>query len=110
MKPFVRRPATAGLAIAGKGRLCFFQLFDPRAPQDGGGVNSGPRLQPRISLLGFDPRKYRDRLDQSPCALNILDFKDVAHARLTLFNDTSHYTVNPDIPAGRLSKVWAQRT
>jgi broad specificity phosphatase PhoE len=62
------------------------------------------------SLLGFDPRKYRDRLDQSPCALNILDFKDVAHARLTLFNDTSHYTVNPDIPAGRLSKVWAQRT
>ncbi len=59
------------------------------------------------SLLGFDPRKYRDRLDQSPCALNILDFKDVAHARLTLFNDTSHYTVDvPDVPHGRLSKVW----
>ena len=62
------------------------------------------------SLLGFDPRKYRDRLDQSPCALNILDFKDVAHARLTLFNDTSHYALNPEVPAGRLSKVWAQRT
>lgn len=59
------------------------------------------------SLLGFDPRKYRDRLDQSPCALNILDFKDVAHARLTLFNDTSHYTVDvPEVPHGRLSKVW----
>ncbi len=58
------------------------------------------------SLLGFDPRKYRDRLDQSPCALNILDFKDVAHARLTLFNDTSHYKVNPEMPHGRLSKVW----
>ena len=63
------------------------------------------------SLLGFDPRKYRDRLDQSPCALNILDFKDVAHARLTLFNDTSHYTVDvPSVPSGRLSKVWDQRT
>jgi len=63
------------------------------------------------SLLGFDPRKYRDRLDQSPCALNILDFKDVAHARLTLFNDTSHYTIDvPDVPHGRLSKVWNQRT
>jgi probable phosphoglycerate mutase len=63
------------------------------------------------SLLGFDPRKYRDRLDQSPCALNILDFKDVAHARLTLFNDTSHYTVDvPDVPHDRLSKVWNQRT
>jgi len=63
------------------------------------------------SLLGFDPRKYRDRLDQSPCALNILDFKDVAHARLTLFNDTSHYTVDvPEVPHNRLSKFWNQRT
>jgi len=59
------------------------------------------------SLLGFDPRKYRDRLDQSPCALNILDFKDVAHPRLTLFNDTSHYTIDvPEMPRARLSKVW----
>jgi probable phosphoglycerate mutase len=63
------------------------------------------------SLLGFDPRKYRDRLDQAPCALNILDFKDLAHARLTLFNDTSHYTVDvPEVPHDRLSKVWNQRT
>ena len=61
------------------------------------------------SLLGFDPRKYRDRLDQSPCALNILDFKDVAHARLTLFNDTSHYTVDvPAVPQRRLSKTWSE--
>jgi probable phosphoglycerate mutase len=60
------------------------------------------------SLLGFDSRKYRDRLDQSPAALNVLDFKDVSHARLTLFNDVSHYERNvPDVPAGRLSKVWS---
>lgn len=58
------------------------------------------------SLLGFDPREYRDRLDQSPAALNVLDFKDQAHARLTLFNDTSHYCNEPEIPKGRLSKVW----
>ena len=44
------------------------------------------------SLLGFDPRRYRDNLDQSPAALNIVDFRDAAHARLTLFNSTSHYT------------------
>jgi probable phosphoglycerate mutase len=62
------------------------------------------------SILGFDPRKYRDRLDQSPCALNILDFKHLTHARLTLFNDTSHYAVDvPDVPSGRLSKVWSKR-
>lgn len=60
------------------------------------------------SLLGFDPRKYRDRLDMNPCALNILDFKDLTTARLTLFNDTSHYDVAvPDMPAGRLSPEWA---
>ncbi|MEO8033941.1 MAG: histidine phosphatase family protein [Acidobacteriota bacterium] len=59
------------------------------------------------SLLGFDSRKYRDRLDQSPAGLNILDFKDIDQARLTLFNDTSHYAdAVPEIPTGRLSKVW----
>jgi probable phosphoglycerate mutase len=59
------------------------------------------------SLLGFDPRKYRERLDQSPCALNILDFRDLGHARLTLFNDTSHYEGDvPEVPHGRLSKTW----
>ncbi len=62
------------------------------------------------SLLGFDPRAYRDRLDQSPASLNILDFKDPTHARLSLFNDTSHYapsaSATPDMPSGRLSKWW----
>jgi probable phosphoglycerate mutase len=63
------------------------------------------------SILGFDPRKYRDRLDQSPAALNVLDFKDLAHARLTLFNDTSHYAEQeiPDVPRNRLSKVWDEK-
>lgn len=62
------------------------------------------------SLLGFDPRRYRDNLDQLPAALNIVDFKDPAHARLTLFNDTSHYAEAglslPGVPAARLSRVW----
>ncbi|HTH47606.1 MAG TPA: histidine phosphatase family protein [Candidatus Limnocylindria bacterium] len=61
-------------------------------------------------LLGFDPRTYRDRLDQSPACLNILDFKDPAHARLTLFNDVAHYADAglelPAAPKGRLSKWW----
>ena len=62
------------------------------------------------SLLGFDPRKYRDRLDQSPCALNVIDFKDLTHARLTLFNDTSHYETMPGVPQGRLSKAWNEKS
>ncbi len=53
------------------------------------------------SLLGFDPRRYRDNLDQSPAALNIVDFKDAAHARLTLFNSTSHCSSKErSIPSG----------
>jgi broad specificity phosphatase PhoE len=66
------------------------------------------------SLLGFDPRRYRDNLDQSPAALNIVDFKDLTRARLTLFNDTSHYAdaglAIPAVPAARLSKWWSDST
>src|SRR3954468_13060121 len=62
------------------------------------------------SLLGFDPRRYRDSLDQNPAALNIVDFKDAVHARLTLFNDTSHYAMDglaiPAVPYSWLSKAW----
>lgn len=59
------------------------------------------------SLLGFDPRRYRDNLDQKPAALNIVDFRDPTRARLTLFNDTSHYKAAiPEIPKARLSKWW----
>jgi probable phosphoglycerate mutase len=62
------------------------------------------------SLLGFDPRRYRDNLDQSPAALNIVDFRDPSRARLTLFNDTSHYEHGglaiPAIPSARLSGWW----
>jgi probable phosphoglycerate mutase len=64
------------------------------------------------SLLGFDLRRYRDHLDQSPASLNILDFKDGMHARLSLFNDVSHYAPSPsetpEVASGRLSEVWSR--
>ena len=62
------------------------------------------------SLLGFDPRRYRDNLDQKPAALNIVDFRDATRARLSLFNDTSHYDKGgvaiPEISKSSLSKWW----
>ncbi len=58
------------------------------------------------SLLGFDARGYRDRLDQSPACLNILDFRDPVRARLMLFNDLSHYAGEPARAAAHLSKWW----
>ena len=58
------------------------------------------------SLLGFDARGYRDRLDQSPACLNVLDFKSPVRARLMVFNDVSHYVDQPPRSDGRLSKWW----
>jgi probable phosphoglycerate mutase len=36
----------------------------------------------------------------------VLDFRDSVHARLTLFNDTSHYSERPRVPTQNLSKWW----
>src|SRR5689334_13907609 len=58
------------------------------------------------SLLGFDARGYRDRLDQAPACLNILDFKDPVRARLMLFNDISHYQATPRVSETNLSRWW----
>jgi broad specificity phosphatase PhoE len=61
------------------------------------------------SLLGFDMRSYRDRLDQSPAALNILDFMSEVRPRLRLFNDVSHYEGIPArVLSQRLSKWWSR--
>jgi broad specificity phosphatase PhoE len=58
------------------------------------------------SLLGIEARGYRDRLDQAPACLNIVDFKDPVRARLMLYNDTSHYAQHTRRAEGQLSKWW----
>jgi broad specificity phosphatase PhoE len=55
------------------------------------------------SVLGIDARGYRDRLDQAPACLNVVDFKDVVRARLMLYNDTSHYAAHPRRDTAQLS-------
>ncbi len=66
------------------------------------------------AILGFDPRRYRDHLDLNPASLTILDFRNAAEARLSLFNDVAHYAKDglaiPPVPGGRLSKVWGEET
>jgi probable phosphoglycerate mutase len=58
------------------------------------------------SLLGIDARGYRDRLDQAPACLNVLDFRDPVRVRLMAFNDTCHYAAHPRVPEGNLSRWW----
>lgn len=60
-------------------------------------------------LLGIDARGYRDRLDQSPACVNVLDFRDPVRARLMLYNDTSHYDDHPRYARAGLSKWWDGR-
>ena len=58
------------------------------------------------SLLGVDARGYRDRLDQAPACLNILNFRGPVRARLMLFNDVSHYAEQPRLGVSHLSRWW----
>jgi len=60
------------------------------------------------SLLGFDPRGYRDRLDQAPACVNVVDFCNPVRARLMLFNDTSHYAQRPRRAERNLSRWWGR--
>jgi probable phosphoglycerate mutase len=57
-------------------------------------------------LLGIDARGYRDRLDQSPACLNVLDVRDSVRARLMLMNDVSHYADRARKPTRHLSPWW----
>jgi len=110
--PYSFAPAggETGLAVTARALPALLDIVDRHCDREVLVVSHKATIRLILSsLLGFDPRKYRDRLDQSPAALNILDFKDAAHARLTLFNDTSHYDRPvPEIPKKRLSKVWDQ--
>jgi len=58
------------------------------------------------ALLGIDARGYRDRLDQAPASLNLLEFKDPVRARLMLYNDVSHYAGVARRMGASLSKWW----
>jgi probable phosphoglycerate mutase len=59
--------------------------------------------------LGIEMRGFRERLDQQPACLNILDFRDPIHARLMLLNDVSHYEGEPDMAHVHLAKGWADQ-
>jgi broad specificity phosphatase PhoE len=104
----------SGLAVTARSLPVLMEIV--RAHPGGNVVVASHKATIRLllsSLLGFDPRRYRDNLDQSPAALNVIDFKGPVRARLTLFNDTSHYDkaglAIPAVPTARLSKWWGEQ-
>lgn len=102
----------SGLAVMARALPVFMDIVREHAGENILVVSHKATIRLALcSLLGFDPRRYRDTLDQNPAALNILDFRGGISVRLTLFNDTSHYAVTgwaiPAVPVGRLSKAWS---
>ena len=101
----------SGLAVTARALPALIELVHQHASQNILIVSHKATIRLLLSsLLAFDPRRYRDNLDQKPAALNIVDFRDATRARLTLFNDTSHYDEIPDMSESRLSKWWNNRT
>ena len=107
--PFTYAPAGAesGVAVLARALPTIREIVTAHAGQSVVVVSHKATIRLVLcSLLGIDGRGYRDRLDQSPACLNVLDFKDPVRARLTLFNDTSHYDDRPRSPGHHLSKWW----
>ena len=107
--PFTFAPSggEAGVNVIGRALPVIREIVLEHRGQNVLVVSHKATLRLLISIiLGFDARGYRDRLDQSPACLNVLDFKDPVRARLMLFNDVSHYTDQPKRSSGRLSKWW----
>lgn len=111
--PYTLAPAggETGLAVTARALPALLEIVTAHPDQNVLVVSHKATVRLLVSaLLGLDPRLYRDHLDQSPAALNIIDFKDSVHARLTLFNDTSHSAeaglAIPAPPCADLSKWW----
>jgi broad specificity phosphatase PhoE len=112
--PFTFAPAggESGLAVTARALPALIDMVREHPEQQIIAVSHKATIRLILSsLLGFDPRRYRDNLDQQPAALNIIDFRDPSRARLMLFNDTSHYTSPgisfPRMAQQRLSKWWS---
>jgi probable phosphoglycerate mutase len=107
--PFTFAPldGESGVGVLARALPVIRQIVVSHAGQDVLVVSHKATLRILLSsLLGFDVRGYRDRLDQSPACLNVIDFKDAVRARLMLFNDVSHFQSQPRHATGNLSKWW----
>jgi len=109
---FAPQGGESGLAVTARALPALLEIVRDHEGQSVAVVSHKATIRLLLSsLLGFDPRRYRDNLDQNPAALNVVDFKDLVRARLMLFNDTSHYSeaglAIPQSSHTSLSKWWS---
>jgi len=108
---FAPEGGESGLSVTARALPVFMEIIRKHPGEHVAVVSHKATIRLLLSsLLGFDPRRYRDNLDQSPAALNILDSRGPTLNRLVLFNDTSHYESDgcdvPPVASRRLSKDW----
>jgi probable phosphoglycerate mutase len=107
--PFTFAPSggETGLQVLARALPSFLSIVERHAGQSVLIVSHKATIRLVIGeLMGVELRGYRDRLDQSPCGLNILDVQPGGEARLVLFNDVSHYATVPGPMGKRLSPWW----
>jgi probable phosphoglycerate mutase len=108
---FAPEGGESGLAVTARALPAFLEIVRQHEGESVIVVSHKATIRLLLSsLLGFDPRRYRDNLDQDPAALNVVDFRSPVRARLILFNDTSHYSdsclAKPASAEPRLSRWW----
>jgi broad specificity phosphatase PhoE len=107
--PFTVAPQAgeSGLAVTARALPALREIVLAHPGRNVAVVSHKATIRLLLSMcFGIDARGYRDRLDQAPCCLNVLDFKDPVRARLMLYNDTSHYAAQPRRAEGHLSRWW----
>ena len=116
LDPYTFAPSggETGLAVTARALPVVMDIYGAHVGQHIAIVSHKATIRLMLSsLLGFDPRRYRDNLDQAPCALNIMDVRSPTCFRLALFNDTSHYQEDrtgdaAPVSTGRLSPQWSK--
>ncbi len=111
--PFTSAPegGESGLAVTARALPVLVELVEKHVGEIIMVVSHKATIRLLVSsFLGFDLRRFRDNLDLKPASLTIVDFKDPTRARLSLYNDTSHYAeagnALPAIPGAQLSRSW----
>jgi probable phosphoglycerate mutase len=93
---FAPQGGETGLAVTARALPALLEIVEEHPGQTVLAVSHKATIRLLIAaLLGFDPRRYRDRLESKPAGLTALDFQESTGPRLAFFNDTSHLTETP---------------
>jgi probable phosphoglycerate mutase len=88
---FAPEGGESGLAVTARAMPALLEIVEAHPGEAVLAVSHKATIRLLIAaLVGFDPRRYRDRLEAKPAGLTALDFRVPSGPRLAFFNDTSH--------------------